>query len=298
MNPTVSIVVTCYNYGEYVAGCLRSIQQQNFTDFEVIVVDDGSTDNSAEKIKPFLEDNRFIYIKQNNCGQAKAKNVGINKSRGSYIAFLDADDLWEKYKLSKQIKLFSSIDIGVVFSKARYIDAEGKNIDYKLSSEYLKPRRGRVTDYLLMDNFVPFSSSIIRRQCLNRYGLFDESLSMGIDWDLWLRISNSYQFEYCDEPLLFYRIGHSGQMSKNILERIKCADKIYNKFLRNFSANVSKKKIHDALYYSYCSRGYILRIYSNKYIFKYYLKAIKLYPLKRYAYIKLIKTLIKNIYKL
>ncbi len=108
MNPQVSIVVTCYNYGKYVARCLASIQNQTFPDFEVIIVDDGSTDNSELQIRPFLQDKRFRFIKQKNGGQANAKNRGVKESKAELIAFLDADDLWEEEKLEKQIKLFDN----------------------------------------------------------------------------------------------------------------------------------------------------------------------------------------------
>ena len=295
MNPKVSVIVTCYNYGDYVSKCLKSIELQTFKDFEVVVVDDGSTDNSKSEIKKFLKDKRFRYIWQKNSGQANAKNNGIKNSHGDFIAFLDADDFWEIDKLEKQLELFSSKDIGVVYSLSKYIDCFGKNVKLEIASNYLKPQRGMVTNKLIMDNFVPFSSSVIRRECIDKFGLFDESLLMGIDWDLWLRISTFYKFDYCKEPLLLYRIGHSGQMSKNLLERIECADKIYKKFINTFPDYVSKSQLRNALYYSYCSRGYALRKYGIKYILKNYIKAIQISPFRIEAFIKLIKTLCKRI---
>ncbi len=199
MKPPVSIVVTCYNYGQFVAKCLSSIQKQTYTNFEVIVVDDGSTDNSIEKIQPFLEDNRFHCITQVNGGQANAKNRGIKEASAEFIAFLDADDIWAPEKLSVQMQLFTHPEVGVVFSRAVHIDTRGNTLAETCLGKYLQPRRGVVTDYLFYDNFVPFSSVIVKKVCFTDFGLFDESLAMGIDWDRWLRISTKYLFDYTDE---------------------------------------------------------------------------------------------------
>lgn len=289
MNPRVSIVVSCYNYGQYVAACLRSIQQQTFTDFEVVVVDDGSTDNSEQQIQPFLQDARFRYVKQENGGQAKAKNRGIREARAELVAFLDADDQWAAKKLELQLPLFANSETGVVFSGVEYFDAEDNPLSMEAPGEYLRPRRGRVTEYFIYDNFVPFSSVVVRKACFEHLGCFDESLAMGIDWDLWLRCSTCWQFDYCEQALLRYRIGHSGQMSKNLLERIRCADRIVAKFVERFPNALPDTVVKDAAYYSYCLRGYALRKYGIRYPLHYSWKAIRLFPLRKKAYVDLLK---------
>ena len=289
MHPTVSIIVTCYNYGEYVAECLKSIQKQTFKDFEVTVVDDGSTDNSIEKIKLFLDDERFKYIKKKNSGQAKAKNTGIRESRGNYIAFLDADDYWEINKLEKQLPLFSTKRVGVVYSRARYVNAIGDHLNIKLSGEFLKPRRGKVTDYLLMDNFVPFSSSIVRRECFFKTSIFDESLKMGIDWDLWLRISTKYQFEFVDEPLLIYRMGHSGQMSKNIEERQRCSDRILTNFIKRYPDHATKRSIRRAWGYTYLNRGLYQTCHDRNKALIFFLRSFYKWPFSLRLYVGMLK---------
>ena len=290
MNPLVSIIVTCYNYGNFVAETLCSLQEQSFSDFEVIVVDDGSTDDSEQQIRPFLQDNRFRYVKQKNGGQANAKNKGIQESTARLIAFLDADDKWKPEKLEKQVPLFNRLELGVIYSRCHHIDSQGRLLPSLNYGQLLSPRRGKVTKYLFYDNFVPFSSVIVRKECFNTLGVFDESLSMGIDWDLWLRFSTRYQFDYCEEAFLLYRVGHSGQMSKNMLERIRCADKIKRKFLQNFPDALPEVTVKDAAYYSYCLRAYALRKYGIRYPLENYLKAIVLFPFRKKAYLGLIKT--------
>ena len=286
----ISIILTCYNYGDYVGDAIGSALKQSYTDFEVIVVNDGSTDNSEEVISRFLDDPRIKYIKQKNAGQANAKNTGIKNAARDLIAFLDADDMWEPDKLAKQVKLFNNPNVGVVYSRARYIDGDGNPLDLRLQSKYLQPRSGKVTEWLIFDNFVPFSSSVVRRECFEKIGLFDESLKMGIDWDLWLRISVHYEFDYINEPLLIYRVGHSGQMSKNIEVRQQCSDRIYEKFLSAHREVLPEETIRAALHYTYCSRGYYFRQVNRRKALLYYLKALAIKPFSSSPYKGIIRT--------
>ena len=292
MSHAVSIVVTCFNYGEYIEGALTSVYNQSFEDYEVIVVDDGSTDNSEEQVRPFLDDNRFRYIKQKNAGQANAKNRGIKESTGEFIAFLDADDLWKKDKLEQQLKLFENLEVGVVYSKASLIDAQGEPLPMPSQGKYLHPRRGMISNYLFLDNFIWFSSAVVRRECLNKLGLFDESLQMSIDWDLWLRISTRYAFDFVDEPLLAYRVGHSGQMSQNMVTRQQCSDRIMESFLKNFPEVVDQKFVKEAYYSTFCTRGRYYRELDRKVSYQYFLKAIALKPWRVSAYNGLLKSIL------
>ncbi len=291
MKPQVSIVVTCYNYGQYVTDCLDSIQNQTFSDFEVIVVDDGSTDNSVEKIKSFLKDRRFRCITQQNGGQANAKNRGIKESKAELVAFLDADDIWESNKLEKQIKLLTNPAVGVVYSKARIINANGEPTENVFSGQYLTPRSGNVSKWLFLDNFVWFSSSIVRRDCFEKYGMFDETISMGIDWDLWLKISTGYEFDFVDEQLIAYRTGHVGQMSKNMETRHRCADFIMARFLKEYPGIIDRETIQLSYYITYCNRGEFFGKSNTLASCQYYIKALHLNPMKKRAY----KGIVKNI---
>jgi len=269
--------------------------KQTFQDLEIIIINDGSTDNTDEVIGHYLRQPKIKYIKQNNFGQANAKNRGIKNTSGSLIAFLDADDVWEKDKLEKQIPLFDNENVGVVYSRARYIDEVGREIPFKRESRYLKPRSGFVTKFLLLDNFVPFSSSIVRKECIDRAGLFDESIVMGIDWDLWLRISVSYQFDYVNEPLLVYRLGHTGQMSKNVEMRILCADRIMAKFLTSNRSIIDPWFLRRVLNYNYINRGEFYRSSDISLSTRFFLKAIKQWPLSVDSYKGLTKNIITQL---
>jgi len=284
LNQLVSVVITCYNYGKYITTCIESVLSQTYQNFEIIIVNDGSTDKTDEIVEKFLLDPRIIYIKQENKGQARAKNVGINKTSGDFIAFLDADDNWCPGKLERQLACFANPLVGVVYSRANYIDESGSEFDYALSSKYLQPRRGDVTEWLVYDNFVPFSSSVVRRECFIKFGTFDENLKMGIDWDLWLRLSTGYEFDFVNDRLFNYRIGHSGQMSKNLEERQRCSDRIMERFLATYQGIISQNTIKRVYGYTCCNRGYYYRKIDRAKSNKYYLDAIKNNPFELCAY--------------
>ncbi|TKB23960.1 glycosyltransferase [Desulfopila sp. IMCC35006] len=289
--PEVSVVITCFNYGRYLEGCLCSVLAQTYEDYEIIVVDDGSTDNTPQIMTRFADVRNLVYIRQDNSGQANSKNKGIKNARGRYVAFLDADDLWEKDKLAKQVRLFENKAVGVVYSRARVIDKNGHSVTFNFSLQYLTPRSGMVSRWLLFDNFIPFSSSIVRKECIERLGAFDETLSMGIDWDLWLRISTQYEFDFVDESLFAYRIGHSDQMSKNAEERRKCSDRIMENFIMNYPDVITDANIRKVYSYTYCNRGSYNRKFDKKKSYRYFFRAILKDPFNIGAY----KGIVKNI---
>ncbi len=287
--PAVTVVVTCFNYGRYLDGCLRSVTDQTWRDLEVVVVDDGSTDDTAEVARRWLGDPRVRYVAQANSGQAKAKNLGVRQARGEFVAFLDADDLWHPAKLERQLPLFENPQVQVVYSRAWYIDEIGARIDFQPLGEYLQPRRGFVADLLLFDNFIPFSSSVLRRSAFERVGGFDESLAMAIDWDLWLRLSLDGAFEYVDEALIAYRMGHPDQMSRSREVRFECCDAVLKKFLALAGRRLTPHTLRKARLYSWVTRGRHFEATSKRHALGYYLRAIARHPFHVPAYKGLVR---------
>lgn len=292
----IAVVITCYNYERYVARSIQSCLDQTLPANEIVIVNDGSTDGSAEIIRDFARnDSRIINIEQENKGQTVSKNVGISNSSAEFVAFLDADDFWEKDKLEKQMELFQDSQVGVVFSRSRYVDEDNREVNLVLKNKYLQPRRGRVSEWLFMDNFVPFSSSIVRRACFDALGMFDERLKMGIDWDLWLRFSTAYTFDFVDEPLLVYRVGHPGQMSKNLEERMRSSDWIMENFMTRFPDAVSEDVQRQAQSYTCNNRGdYFSRLQFWRAL-SFYLRSIRLKPLQKPAYGGLVKMVLRRL---
>lgn len=293
--PSVSVVVTCYNYAKYLRTCLESIYAQTLPPLEVILVDDGSTDDTPGIAKEFSGRQGFTYLRQENSGQAKAKNVGIQHSRGEFVAFLDADDYWEVDKLERQMPLFADERVGVVYSRARFVDGDDNPLASEEPGKYLKPKSGMVTRDLFFDNFVPFSSSVVRKRCFDAAGgSFDESISMGIDWDLWLRISIRFRFGFVDAPLLYYRVGHSGQMSRQTELRQNCSDLIMAKFMRANPSSLPRFLIRRAMAYTYCNRGYYFRRIDPRKSYVNYMKALMQNPIEYKAIKGAIGTLLYN----
>lgn len=290
--PLVSVVITCYNYDKYLERSIESALNQTYCNLEIVIVNDGSTDNSDKVISGYLNNEKVKYIKQANMGQAHAKNVGVLNSTGRYVAFLDADDIWCADKLEKQMVKFRDKNVGVVYCRAKYVDENNVTFEYEMSGNYLQPQRGEVTKWLLYDNFIQFSSSVVKKECFETMGLFDESLKMGIDWDLWLRISTVYQFDYVEDRLFYYRMGHSGQMSKNAAERQRCSDLIIKKFVDNYAHYVSKKDLRKSMSYTFCGRAAYFADIDKKKSFLYYLRSIVSFPMWTPAYKGIVRNLV------
>ena len=260
--PFVSVVIATYNMGQYLPDAVKSILAQSWRNFEIIIVDDGSTDDTEERIRELSDDPRVRYIPTENRGQPKAKNRGLAEAKGDFIAFCDADDLWSPDKLTVQMPHFENEAVGVVYSEVSYIDQDG----HPISKEIPYPRHsGTVTEHLVIKNFVPFGTAVIRRACLDRNGMFDEALPMGIDWDLWLRYSVDWQFQYAPEVTYIYRIW-PGQMSNNYRGRYDNAFRILNKFVESNPGVIPKKLKARAWADMYVSRGMHIANAENAFI--------------------------------
>lgn len=250
----VSVVVASYNMGKYLADAIKSILTQTYPVYEINVVDDGSTDNTRGVMEQFQDNPSVRYHFQSNQGQAVAKNRGIQESQGDYIAFCDADDMWTSDKLEKQLPCFDSDKtIGVVHTNFILMSEDGKLL-YTPSRTY---HSGWISGQLLIDNFVNGMASVVRRECFGTVGLFDESLPMGIDYDLWLRISAHYKIHYIDVVTYKYR-QWDGQMSHRHTKRYECAVKIMKKFIEHHPGLVDASTVREAWAHTYVGRGQTL----------------------------------------
>jgi glycosyltransferase involved in cell wall biosynthesis len=246
--PAVSVVVAAYNMGDYVREAIDSVLAQQGVDLEVVVIDDGSTDDTATVLAEFNDDDRVRVIRQENQGQPRAKNAGLRACRGRLIAFCDADDYWLPDKLALQLPLFERDPrVGVVYSTILILPADG--------DPYAPPHdmyRGDVLDKLFVHNLVPFGTAVVRRECLEEAGGFDERIPMGIDWDLWLRIATRWHFDFVPEPTYAYRIW-PGQMSHNWQGRYDCALKIMQRFLETHPGRIPASVVDTAYADTYTS---------------------------------------------
>jgi glycosyltransferase involved in cell wall biosynthesis len=254
--PLVSVVTASYNAARYLPQSIRSALAQTYEAIEVHVVDDGSTDNTQDVLAEFRRDPRVHIHTQPNRGQACAKNRGILESRGDLVAFLDADDVWYPEKLEQQVpRLIANPSAAVIYSDVSCIDENSREIPAPPRTYY----GGRITDRLFVDNFVNFNTTVVKRACLDEIGIFDETLPMGIDWDLWLRMSTRYEFIYLDARTMSYRIW-TGQMSTNSARRFECTQRIMRTFVERHPGAVSPSTIAEAWAHTYASRARTLTL--------------------------------------
>ncbi len=225
--PRVGVIVTSYNYGRYLGQALDSLVAQTWTDFEVLIIDDGSTDDTPEVAQAYLGDTRFRYLRTDHVGQPAAKNLGIAATRAPLLGFLDADDRWHPTKLALQMALFEADpELGVAYCLPRVIDDAGRAIDYLPP----RPARGWVLPQMLVQNFVCFSSVMVRRDVFDRVGVFNEQIPLAIDYELWLRVAARTRFDYVDQALVDYRTGHAN-LSSRTEERLQIVLGIMDRFL-------------------------------------------------------------------
>jgi glycosyltransferase involved in cell wall biosynthesis len=256
MAPAVSVVVASRNYARYLGGALRSILDQTWRDLEVIVIDDGSADDTPQVVQPFLTDPRVRYQRTDGLGQSRAKNLGIQLSRAPLVAFLDGDDEWLPAKLERQLPLFDSPAVGVVYSGRTLMDHVGHDRPAPPSALV----RGWVYDALLGGNPVCFSSVVVRRTVFEAVGLFDPALPLSIDYDLWLRVARHFEFDYVDEPLVRYRTGHAN-LSSRITERLTAVLSILRRSLfRRGNEGIANRGAQAEAWGSTCrTMGFVVR---------------------------------------
>jgi len=216
--PKVSVIIPVFNGAKYLAEALQSVFSQMRRDYEVIVVNDGSTDDSIEICKQF-PDVRIIH--QENQGQSAARNAGVRHARGEYIAFLDQDDRWYPEKLARQVPILEEGPIyGMVYSNADQIDKDGRIVDRNvLDLASVQPKRS-IMDCLGADMFIVPGTVLIRRRLFEQIGGFDERLTGYEDDDLFRRVFQTSRIHYIRDSLLQWRIystscSHSERMDRS-----------------------------------------------------------------------------------
>ena len=214
--PTVSVIMNCHNCGKYLREALDSVYQQTFKDYEIIFWDNKSTDNSAEIALSYGEPLRYFRGEQF-LPLGAARNAAIEKARGKYIAFLDCDDIWLPEKLETQVELLdSNKELGLVYSDSYVIDHIGNHRKYTYFDTQ-KPSRGNVFNELLISDFIPLLTAIVRNEVFEKVGVFYPEYEISEEHDLWLRIAEYYPVDFIERPLAKYR-SHEGGTSVRKLE--------------------------------------------------------------------------------
>jgi glycosyltransferase involved in cell wall biosynthesis len=226
-NPTVSVIIPVYNGSNFLREAIDSVLAQTYTDFEIIVVDDGSTDDTGNIIRSY--DDKIRGIHKKNGGVASALNCGIRNMRGRYFTWLSHDDLWLPEKLDRQIKFLQQNDLKICYSDYILVDKNGKRI------RQIESPHNNIIEALLGSGTINGISIIIDKTCFNVCGLFSETRKYTQDIEMWLRLSLEYKMGRVDTPLVLGR-SHREQGSKKYKkEMLKEEKSMYIDFLNNLN---------------------------------------------------------------
>jgi glycosyltransferase involved in cell wall biosynthesis len=231
MSPRVSVIIPTKNRANYVSSAVRSVLDQTFGDFELIVIDAASVDNTEEVVGNF-HDKRVRYVRQEtDRGVSASRNRGINLTDGEFIAFLDDDDVWMPTKLEKQVELIGKNPSVCAVSTGTCVFNDNK----KIVSFGIPQTKGDIFPTILAKNVVGNCSAVLlRRDCLRRAGLFDENLNAAEDLDLWIRVAQHCQFDCVEEYLLLART-HSKEISRDHERVLKAMKTLYRKHLNELA---------------------------------------------------------------
>jgi len=268
----VSVIMPTYNRAKYIADAAKSVLNQSYRGIELIIIDDGSTDNTKEVVTPFLKDKRTRYIKQKNMGAAAARNHGLAIGSGKYTAFIDSDDIWEEDKIDIQVLVLDTLpEISAVFTDFSAISKKGyyekshiKSYfsvfnDYKLNykdvftnvvtgkSRELKDKHkiywGNIYKTMIFGNAILTSTFICRQNIFDSIGMFNTKYETLEDYDLFLRITKEYPVAFIDKPLVRYRYSHN-QLSGDAFYGKLCANliDIFNRNVENINDKIFLEK--------------------------------------------------------
>lgn len=266
--PLVSIIMPAYNAENTIAESIKSVLKQNYQNWELLVINDGSKDNTSGIVNSFT-DIRIKLIEQKNAGVANARNNGIRQSKGEYIAFLDSDDLWLEEKLEKQIDKLLETNNVIIHSKTLCFDSDPTvTMDCMVHVELDFDDK----DKILIYDFISILTVIVSKSVIDEIGFFDENLKGTEDWDMWIRILQKYNIVYIDDFLTKYRVsttGLSGNLQKHFIEEEKVWKKHNN--LYNVDINLYRQ------WFSNKKQAIIAKQNRNLFDFiKYFLKLLKL----------------------
>jgi glycosyltransferase involved in cell wall biosynthesis len=252
INPRVSVIIPTFNRREYLPVALDSVLAQTYTDYEIVIIDDGSTDDTRDILAPYEQRIRYFY--QQNSGIAAARNRGIEESRGAYLALLDSDDYWLPGKLALQVEgLEKNPQWGMVATRCSSISPDGR------FRRHNRPgKSGWILTDLFKSNFIRTSSAMITRECLDQVGLFDTALPECEEYDLWLRIAYRYPIGFINQSLTVYTDNPHGVSTDSLAGRHVRITVLEKEYLRECIPPALYRR-RMARNYHYLGRHYLRR---------------------------------------
>ena len=240
--PLVSVIIPAYNHEKYIIDCLKSVINQTYSNIQIIVINDGSTDSTERVIKEFINstNSNINFISKRNEGICKTLNKGLNIAKGKYISCLASDNMFAPQMIEKEVEFMeNNKSIGLVYTDAYFINfnkiTNKKYTDYKqiIKKCFRKGIQNKdIYEILLTDDIILASSTLIKKECFEVLGPFDETLKAE-DYDMWFRITKEYPIGFIDEPLCYYRIHDMNVSNKNLFMSFPIVIRILRKQLRD-----------------------------------------------------------------
>jgi len=241
--PLVSVITPTYNRSEFIEETVKSVLGQTMEDFEFLIIDDGSYDDTKSVLDSYLADDRIRYFYQENQGQSVARNIGLKNSRGRFICFIDSDNVWLPDKLAVQISMMQdNPSVDVIYGDCILIDKQSREVGVKNIRRY----SGHIAPQMLKDNCVSMNTAMARRQCFDELGGMNGKRRVADDYDLWLRFSAKYKFLYVPEYFAKYRV-MDDQISSDKRRRFEANERIIHDFLQEFPEAVTARQAKDGL---------------------------------------------------
>ncbi|AIE84115.1 glycosyltransferase [Fimbriimonas ginsengisoli] len=293
MAPRVTILLTCYNHLSYLPAALEGVRAQTFRDFEILAIDDGSTDGTREWLRD-QPDIRCVF-NETNLGTYETLNVGLRLARGELIAVLNDDDLWEPEKLRRQVELLDAHpEVGLVHTGGYFIDGSGnRTAGNPLGFAFPRFDTGDILLGLVYENKIIASAALARRACFDQLGGFNRDYFGSGDWEMWFRIAERWLVGFVDEPLTMYRV--HGANASHKLERIWRDDQKLREWIAERLEEVGDRfpadDLRRAKAFNQAALGTILTLNGEPAAGRAaYLRSIRLDPLRWKSYARWIAT--------
>jgi glycosyltransferase involved in cell wall biosynthesis len=274
----VSVIIPAYNAEAFIQSTLDSVLAQTYQNFEIIVVDDGSSDRTPDVVESYTQcDPRIRLLRQKNSGVAAARNLAIQASKGVYISPIDADDIWYPQKLEKQVRCIENADdsVGLVYSWSVYLNETGEIFGRYITDQGYTFAEGNVFNILLCFNFLDnASTALFRRSCIDRVGGYNCNLkaqnAQGCeDWDIYLRIAEHYSFRVVPEYLIGYR-QYLGSMATNCSIMARSYELMMEVWQRSLNAPNHLRRWSRSTFYNYLmGKSYVCGNYQNMFLWLY-----------------------------
>ncbi|MCA9057030.1 MAG: glycosyltransferase [Planctomycetaceae bacterium] len=271
--PRVTVIMPVYNGENFIREALDSVFQQTFTDYEVLVVDDGSTDGTRAILESYGE--RLQVLQQQNQGHVVARNMAMKVARGEWIAMLDADDIWEDNALEEMLKLADHADV-VYTARSNFEDSQ--RVDDVNFASGIMPQ-GDIFEDLLLDNFITHSGVMMKRAVLEQTGGYDTSLKTTCDWELWLRLAaEGHPFAGSPLPLVRYRwraTSHSKNHQQTCIDRVNIVTNALNSERGKQAPSPLRRKSLSAVW---ATSAWFVAEKDDRTALRWYLKSVQYQP--------------------